>query len=78
MAHTGFLTGMLCVMNYCFLTLRIVSAHLRFIGKLELKVKDLDQLHGEINDVYASGAVEGYADKKLDSTTLAKEKNLIG
>lgn len=48
------------------------------MGKLELKIKDLDQLHGEINDVYSSGAVEGYAEKKLDSTTLGKEKNLIG
>mmetsp|Transcript_39505 Transcript_39505/g.85259 ORF Transcript_39505/g.85259 Transcript_39505/m.85259 type:complete len:531 (+) Transcript_39505:45-1637(+) len=49
-------------------------AHTGFIGKLELKVKDLDQLHGEINDVYASGAVEGYADKhEVDLRELYKK-----
>lgn len=50
-----------------------IHAVARFIGKLDLKIKELDQLHGGINDVFGSGAVEGYSEKQLDSTTLAKK-----
>ena len=46
---------------------------MRFIGKLDIKIKDLEQLHNGINEVYSNGAVEGYAEKKLDSKTLATE-----
>lgn len=37
---------------------------LRYLGKLELKVMDLEKIHGEINDIYAAGAVEGYSEQR--------------
>ena len=39
---------------------------MRFIGKLDAKIKELDGLHNQVNDVYSSGAVEGYTDGKLE------------
>ena len=38
---------------------------LRFIGKLEIKTKELEPLLSSITDVYSSGAVEGYTNETL-------------
>lgn len=37
----------------------------RFIGKLAQKITELENLHSSINEVYSSGAVEGYSAAKL-------------
>lgn len=67
-AHTGFLTCKLMMFWYLQnLTSNSIfpipcfgpSSH-RFIGKLQLKITELDNLHAEINDIYSAGAVEGY------------------
>ena len=33
---------------------------------------ELDAVHGGINDIYSSGAVEGYSDEKLDILVLGQ------
>ena len=53
-AQTGLL-GLTCVE---------VIATLRYLGKLDLKIMDLEKIHAEINDIYASGAVEGYSEER--------------
>lgn len=40
---------------------------LRFVTKLAEKVSELDGIHGEINEVYSNGAVEGYSKLKLET-----------
>jgi len=37
----------------------------RFIGKLEIKTKEMENLMASLTDVYSSGAVEGYSDAIL-------------
>ena len=46
--------------------------HLRLINKLAEKVVELEGVHSSINDIYSSGAVEGYSDEKLDVLVLGK------
>lgn len=38
---------------------------LRFIGKLDIKAKELEPLLSSITDLYSSGAVEGYTVETL-------------
>ena len=40
----------------------LVKPYLRLIAKLNEKVNELEMCHKNINDVYSSGAVEGYSD----------------
>lgn len=42
-----------------------MSPDLRLIKKLEEKVKELEGCHADINNIYSSGAVEGYSDEPL-------------
>lgn len=46
--------------------------HLRLINKLAEKVVELEGVHSSINDIFSSGAVEGYSDEKLDVLVLGK------
>lgn len=39
---------------------------LRFIGKLDLKIKELEPVLANITEVYSSGAVEGYSEQMLN------------
>lgn len=43
------------------------SACHRMIEKLENKIKELEKVHDQINDIYCSGAVEGYTPESLKS-----------
>ena len=42
--------------------MELLKPDLRLIAKLGVKVSDLEKCHEDINDVYSSGAVEGYSD----------------
>lgn len=50
---------------------------MRFIGKLDAKIKELDGLHNQVNDVYSSGAVEGYTTQKLEVETVCVGSNML-
>ena len=50
---------------------------MRFIGKLEAKIKELDGLHNQVNDVYSSGAVEGYTSQKLEAKVVCVGSNML-
>ena len=41
----------------------------RLVAKLEEKVTELDAIHNDINSIYSNGAVEGYSDQKLGSSS---------
>lgn len=38
-----------------------LSGITRFLGKLQQKITELENIHNSINEVYSSGAVEGYS-----------------
>lgn len=42
-----------------------MAKNLRFIGKLDKIIKELDTLLSSIQDVYSTGAVEGYSEEML-------------
>ena len=44
---------------------RITIEYLRLINKFAEKIKELEGLHSEINEIYSNGAVEGYSDANL-------------
>lgn len=43
----------------------------RFINKLDSLITNLERKQGDINNIYSSGAVEGYDDQCLPSTSHA-------
>ena len=50
---------------------------MRFIGKLDAKLKELDGLHNQVNEVYSSGAVEGYTSQKLEAKVVCVGSNML-